>query len=321
VALPVEPYSYQSGQSSDAVAAFADRLSAFRPDALVFASHLWTTFEESLPSLLSGVPVFAMNGYPFVESGERPQSGVLFADQVAVDVWSHELEKNRLLAQSLLKRQLPLTAPALSATPEQLQAAMAVLAALGLEPGQYWIACTGEGPRTVDRNWPIDKWAQALDHGIAAYGMRFLLVGDESEQQSIDHLQSLLGREEAISLPYFRDNSDVLIGVTALASGYIGRDTGPMHLAAALDKPVIAVCWAAHWPRFVPAAQTARVIALDVPCRGCESFCQFPVTYCVKNIPVSAVLSAIDDLAGGGTGQRVRVLSPDEYEAFPAIAT
>jgi hypothetical protein len=92
---------------------------------------------------------------------------------------------------------------------------------------------------------------------------------------------------------------DALIGLTAGAQGYIGRDTGPMHLAAALDRPVLAVFGGGHWSRFTPVARTAVVLTMDVPCSRCDWQCHFSDSYCVKEIPVAAVTSAMDHLAAG----------------------
>jgi ADP-heptose:LPS heptosyltransferase len=308
-----EPYSFQPDHLTEALEEFIARVRAFRPDALVLAPYLWTAFEEHLASLLPGLPVFGMTGFPFMEpvaADARPTSRIAFAEQVAVDPWSHELEKNRRLAELILKRTVPFELPRLAPSTEQLAGARDRLAGLGLTVGHYWVACVGGGPRTVRRNWRVEKWAAALTYGAVRYGQRFLLIGDATERASLQQILELMGplTDAVALLPPGEVDADFLVGATAMSEGYIGRDTGPMHLAAALGRPVLAVYWGAHWPRFTPAASAARALTLDGPCRGCESFCHFSETYCVKEVPVAAVLAAMDEFAAGAGGCQARVL-------------
>lgn len=98
---------------------------------------------------------------------------------------------------------------------------------------------------------------------------------------------------------------DVLAGVAALASGCAGRDTGLMHLAAALGRPVLVVIGGGHWGQFLPLAPRSRTLTLRVQCRGCGYVCHLSRTYCVKDVPVGAARAAFDDLVAGGTGNEL----------------
>ena len=97
----------------------------------------------------------------------------------------------------------------------------------------------------------------------------------------------------------------VIVGLIHHSRGYIGRDTGPMHLAAALGKPVIGLFGGGHWPRFTPAATPSWVGVVNVPCKGCGWNCPFDESYCIKQIPAKAVRSAIDELEAGRLRGRV----------------
>jgi hypothetical protein len=102
---------------------------------------------------------------------------------------------------------------------------------------------------------------------------------------------------------------DLLIGVTALARGYVGRDAGPLHLAAALDKPVLGLYGGGTWPRFTPPARRACVLTVEAPCRGCGWNCHLSDSHCVKAIPIEAVHAALDELeAGLPEGVHIRML-------------
>jgi hypothetical protein len=104
----------------------------------------------------------------------------------------------------------------------------------------------------------------------------------------------------------------VLIGLTARSAGYVGRDTGPMHIAAALGRPVLAVFGGGTWPRFLPQVDPSVALAVGVPCVGCGWTCHLPQSYCIKDVPVGEVLQAMKDLESGAVKARsTRLLKPD----------
>jgi hypothetical protein len=105
---------------------------------------------------------------------------------------------------------------------------------------------------------------------------------------------------------------DVLIGLVARSAGYVGRDTGPMHIAASLGKRVLAVFGGGTWPRFLPAVSPSVSLAVGVPCVGCGWVCHLPESYCIKEVSVEAVLTAARELeAGKVEGRRADLIEAD----------
>ena len=191
-----------------------------------------------------------------------------------------------------------------------------MLARSGLEAGGFWVAAVGESPSSRVsrlRSWGEERWAEVLGHAAREHGWRFALVGLPEEQEASRRIRAALGAaaENAVVVDEPGHDFDLLAGATALSRGYLGRDTGPMHLAAAMDKPVIAVFGGGHWPRFTPVATSARVFTLGVPCQDCAWDCPFAESYCIKEVPVDAVTAAIDEVAVvSGGGVRLEVLPP-----------
>jgi hypothetical protein len=105
---------------------------------------------------------------------------------------------------------------------------------------------------------------------------------------------------------------DTQLGLLHHASGYIGEESDAMHLAAALGKPVIAVFGGGRWPRFVPAVDPSCALTVGVACAGCNGVCHLAEPHCVTEIPVEAVVKAIEDMEVGRIQRReTRVLAPD----------
>lgn len=299
----------------DDIAALA---AAERPDLFVVAPFQWTALDERLARSLPGVPAVGMTGRRFVALDRGPTADPSWSPPRAVSVAEDapEIRKNELLAGEILGRAVSLPAPALGVSDPQRAAARAALARLGLEPGDYWVACVGSGSFTHVRNWRPEAWAETLAGWSRRHGRRFLFIGSDEEAESCERVRALMGESGsrcATWTGHAEGDLDTLLGLIELSLGYVGRDTGPMHLAAALGKPVLAVFGGGTWPRFVPAGRAPSVaITIGVPCAGCGWTCHLPDSYCIKSVPASEVCRAADDLESGRVpAGEVRQLAPD----------
>lgn len=315
IALDLNPYdpSPDWDRAAPAIQAARD----FRPDTLLIASYQWTPFEERLAASLPDVPVVGMTGklYPGDPlGGLRNESSLQFHRQADVAEDLPELRKNELLASVLLGRTVELPRPSITASPAQLQNAKTCLQRAGLDGQDYWIACVGADRYTQVRNWDPAAWAGLLSAWANRYGRKFVFVGNDAETPAIREVIDAMGEAGRRSAFHSATGNtlETLIGLLSLSQGYVGRDTGPMHLAAALGKPVLAVFGGGTWPRFLPAAVRSRVHTIAVPCVGCDWHCHMECSHCVKDVPVDDVLQSVNDLeAGRVQGNEVRQLPAD----------
>jgi len=76
---------------------------------------------------------------------------------------------------------------------------------------------------------------------------------------------------------------------------FIGHDSGPMHLAAAVNTPCVAIFAARNIPRvWFPYGEQHRVLYHHVDCAGCElETCIVQKKKCLTSITVDEVLSEI----------------------------
>jgi hypothetical protein len=84
-----------------------------------------------------------------------------------------------------------------------------------------------------------------------------------------------------------------ILGRSAL---YFGNDTGAMHLAAAVGRPVVAIFGGGTWPRFQPAARRAIALLNPLPCFGCGWDCPFGDAPCVGAVGTGEVQNALSDI-------------------------
>lgn len=312
--IGIDAYHPYLEAGDDLLAGVVEEARRFAPDIVVAAPFQWTAVEERLAAELTDARVVAFAGRRYVDPRVGPRAGPGLRTDVRVEAEEEtpELEKNARLAAAVLGREVSLPLPSIEATPEALAAADAELEARGLGPGTFWAACVGESASTAVRNWPLDRWSRTLAAWSKEHGRRFLLIGQAGEREASERVRAGMGEgaaagwhgSEHASLP-------TLVGLLARSAGYVGRDTGPMHLAAALGKPVLAVFGGGTWPRFVPAASRGVVVTVPVPCAGCGWRCHLPSSYCIKEVPEAEVLRAAGELERGEVnGCIVRLLEP-----------
>ena len=89
-------------------------------------------------------------------------------------------------------------------------------------------------------------------------------------------------------------------------------DTGPMHLAASVGTPIVAVFGLSLPARYGPRSAEARVVRIDLPCSPCNRIRRPPARCvghtpdCLEGIAVSRVLEAAHSLLGRPAAIAVR---------------
>jgi len=96
------------------------------------------------------------------------------------------------------------------------------------------------GSGSEQKNWPEQKWAEAMRKWLSLPGISLLLVGGEAEQGRLERLATQLGParvELAANLPLV----ELALRLSSCRA-FAGHDSGISHLAAALGLPVV-VLW------------------------------------------------------------------------------
>jgi ADP-heptose:LPS heptosyltransferase len=220
-----------------------------------------------------------------------------FEIRTDVSVELPELEKNRLLASAILGRELPLEPPKLAPGLADLESADALLSGLGLERGGYWIACVGTRAGLVKKDWGEDNWQRFFSMTMASDGRPVLFLGNPREFESIERIRSgLPASGYSVNLAGDPPPIGVSLALVASAQGYLGRDSGVMHMASAAGRPVLAVYGGGHWGRFLPSSGPAVVTTRSVTCRGCDFCCPYERPWCVTDVRFETMSRAWDRL-------------------------
>lgn len=148
------------------------------------------------------------------------------------------------------------------------------------------VLCPGAAYGRTKR-WPI--------HNFAAVAQHFLRLGWE--------VWCLGGPEEkplAVQLPA-RDLTHTsfaeAIDYIAQARVVVSNDSGLMHIASALGKPVVAIYGSTLPDHAPPLTQSARVLSQSLSCKPCfKRECLFGHYDCLQQVHVNAVIAAVGEL-------------------------
>ena len=125
------------------------------------------------------------------------------------------------------------------------------------------------GARWVTKRWPVEKFAAVAAKASRRFGAAVVLVGSPDEQPTSDQLQQVLQRlAPAASVRNLTGRSTLkqLAAVLQRADLVLANDSGPMHLAAGLGRPVVGIFTCTSPLRSGPAGQQHELPATGLPC-------------------------------------------------------
>ena len=141
---------------------------------------------------------------------------------------AHAVERNRWLSAAACAYEQPTALRYGIYTP---QAALGA----GLQASPYCVLLTATS--RDDKLWPEAHW-QALGAALAADGLRCVLpAGKPRERERAARIAASIPGAEVAPPSSLNELATLLAG----AAGVVGVDTGLTHLAAALDRPVVAL--------------------------------------------------------------------------------
>ena len=208
-------------------------------------------------------------------------------DAIALPQMVQRFAALALPAGSTLPAPLPL--PALQSTTAQQQV---LLARLGLSTDKPVVAfCPGAeyGPA---KRWPEAHFA-ALARLLAARGCAVWLVGSPKDH-AIAETIAAASTGACINLC---GKTDIAEAADLLAASrlVVTNDSGLMHIAAAVGRPVIAL-YGSSSPQFTPPLSVdARILTLDIECSPCfQRVCPLGHFKCLNDLSPERVFAAID---------------------------
>lgn len=149
------------------------------------------------------------------------------------------------------------------------------------------------------RRWEPARFAELADRVHAVYGADVYLIGvpgDRALNEQIgsgrDHVHDLAGTLEL----------DELARLCGRASVFVGNDSGPAHLSAAVGTPTLMLMGpmaprvAGAWP-----SRHTRVLHHELPCCPCSQTDCHVQPHCMSYLTVDAAFTAVRAIWGRGS--------------------
>ena len=164
------------------------------------------------------------------------------------------------------------------------------LSELGIDTSKPIVAIHPGSPIPLKR-WPADRFAKLADILIERK-MQVLFLGVAAEKQFVEDIQAQM-RHSSINIAG-RTNLQQLGAVLQNCHLFIGNDSGPMHIAAAVGTRVIGLFGPSSPQRFGPFGDNCTAIRKELDCLPCmKEKCRLGVEGCIVEISVEDVLDII----------------------------
>lgn len=168
------------------------------------------------------------------------------------------------------------------------------LAHFGFEAGDAVLAlCPGAeyGPA---KRWPAEHFARIAKAKLDD-GWQVWVFGSERDREAADALCAQAG-EGCVNLAG-RTTLSQAIDLMSCAAAVVTNDSGLMHIAAAMDLPLIAL-YGSSDPHFTPPlSATARIERLGLECSPCfKRTCPLGHTRCLYDLEPERVLRTLDSI-------------------------
>jgi lipopolysaccharide heptosyltransferase I len=143
--------------------------------------------------------------------------------------------------------------------------------------------------------WRNDRFATLAEHLIKAKGVNVVFTGGSADRAVNDAIGAMM-TVPAVNLAG-QTSLKMLAALYRRAAMLITTDTGPMHLAAAMGTPVVALFGpTAPW-RTGPFGEGHRIVRTAAACSPCfKRRCDSRRCCCMHNISVEMVIEAVDPL-------------------------
>ncbi len=143
------------------------------------------------------------------------------------------------------------------------------------------------GTNWETKQWPVERFAELVCRLKERFGLESVAAGAAGDAKLTSRIPAkfdLTGKT----------NLRQIVALMERASLVVGNDTGPMHMAAALSKPLVTPYGPTDPTRTGPYGRMESVVRLNLPCMPCYSRTCSHIS-CMQWLEVEAVLRVAED--------------------------
>lgn len=148
------------------------------------------------------------------------------------------------------------------------------------------------------KRWPERHYAAVAAERIAA-GEQVWIFGSEKDAPVAEAIRNALSESQRMLCHNLAGKTKLAeaIDLLSCAKAVVSNDSGLMHIAAALNRPLVAV-YGSSSPQFTPPlADAVEIVRLGLDCSPCfKRECPLVHLNCLNELPPSRVLGALSNL-------------------------
>jgi len=149
------------------------------------------------------------------------------------------------------------------------------------------------GTSWESKNWNFEGYLDLIRQILSNYHLKIVLVGDQTQRALADNLVKKINSPDLLN----RVGKTTLPELTALlkaAVAGVGPDSGPGHIAAAVNTPFVTLFGPTSAVRTAPYGCENLVVKADMDCAPCyKQRCADRNKECMSNIKADAVIAML----------------------------
>lgn len=217
-----------------------------------------------------------------------------------------EIEARRVLLQTLGIATPALLQPVVYATQRDRQHVRRLLATVA---GRRWrVVVIHSGAGTDAKRWPTAYWQQLVDRLVTVYRPAVIVVGTGEDR--LRAAQIVAAAERGAVLNWAGRLSVLeLAALLELSDLFVGNDSGPAHIAAAVGTTTLVLFSGTNeMQQWRPPGEHVHVLRHPVACAPChQKSCPVFGHPCMTQLTPDRVWTAVDQLLGRVSSSAIEV--------------
>lgn len=208
------------------------------------------------------------------------------------DADQHAVDKNYRVAEMLGFGHVPIAFD-LGLNSDDRRTASELLAGHGFDDGRDF-AAVWPGTRWETKRWSSQRFAEVIELLWREHRLPSVLMGDPTETALCDEIA-----RATQSRPVVLAGQTTIRQAAAVleqAAAVLTHDSAPMHIAAALGRPLVSILGPTNRHRTGPYGMPRSVVQADLPCVPCylKQLAQCPYHHqCMRDVGVDAVVREV----------------------------
>ena len=166
-----------------------------------------------------------------------------------------------------------------------------LLVEAGLKKNERFVL-VAPGARWESKRWAIEKFAQVIDGIKEEMSLRCVLAGAKNEKDLCERLAGMC-KSEPINMAG-ETSLKQLAGLVKRSELVVGHDSGTIHLAVAMDRPLVCIIGPTEPKKTGPYGREDSIVRVEVDCWPCRKE-KCADNKCMDLIGVEAVLGKIKE--------------------------